>query len=180
MKKLSTFLKTLLVAVGIGVGSNAWGDDYMTLYSQDYESAETADWKASNGAAINLVTGDATYGKYVTIGTGSGSGNRSAYLYPSSIPTDFTTYGAYTIEFDAKTPPAKLINNNNQGNTAISVIGNSTTTNANQTTITNPIFLIKTVYSYTDGSSSEKLKRFYINNSETEYVDLDYVWYHFL
>lgn len=38
MKKLSIFLKTLLVAVGIGVGSSAWADD---VASHDFNSSTT-------------------------------------------------------------------------------------------------------------------------------------------
>ena len=77
-----------------------------TLVSQDYELAESPDWSFFLGPTISLVTGDATYGNYVSLIQGGGSGNRNVYKYvefqttPDGYLEDLSTKG-YVVEFDA-------------------------------------------------------------------------------
>jgi len=111
MKRNFTFLKTLLVAVGLLVGAQAWGaTKKVTLFSQDFESVtqETLStvWTPSPSYGSTLVTGDLTYGNYVSC-TGTKIDNNqspnSIWFYTSS---DIYTYNdseikTYTVEFDA-------------------------------------------------------------------------------
>lgn len=48
MKKLSTFLKTLLVAVGIGVGSSAWAQT--AYWTEDFEDDLGTGWTLSGAS----------------------------------------------------------------------------------------------------------------------------------
>ena len=106
MKKRFTFMKTLLVAVGLGMGASAWADgSKRVLESENYESATASDWAGPN-LTNTLESGDATYGKYVKV-LPSGSGNRSAY---KTVTFDYTpgsgkttsamTAAGYVVEFD--------------------------------------------------------------------------------
>ena len=107
-------LKSLLVAVGMAAGMMAFAPSEVcaqgafkrTLVSQDYELAESPDWSFFLGPTISLVTGDATYGNYVSLIQGGGSGNRNVYKYvefqttPDGYLEDLSTKG-YVVEFDA-------------------------------------------------------------------------------
>lgn len=104
--KRKLLLKSLLVAVGLLVGGNAWADgNKRVLNSQDYESATATDWEGPNVIAT-LESGDATYGKYAK-GLPNGTGNRSyyksisfAYEVGSGYSTSDMTTAGYVIEFD--------------------------------------------------------------------------------
>ena len=105
MKRNFTFLKTLLVAVGLLGGTGAWADGTKrTLEIEDYENAVAADWTSPSGS-VTFVTGDATYGNYVQVAP-SGSGNRSCYksvtfdYEPTGYTTSAMTAAGYNIEFD--------------------------------------------------------------------------------
>ena len=68
-----------------------------TLYAQDYESeTEITGW-TSPGAAISLGTGDADYGQYFYVNTGT-TNTRYAYTRPSDV--DVSSVNRYTVDFD--------------------------------------------------------------------------------
>ncbi len=72
-----------------------------TLYSEDYESATDASSWTNGAGVLELVTGNATYGKYIhhyMYDTGI-TANRSAYTILNGF--DFNGVTAYNIEFDA-------------------------------------------------------------------------------
>ncbi len=105
--KRKLLLKSLLVAVGLLVGGNAWADgNKRVLDSQDYESATSADWTSSNGV-VSLKTGDATYGNYAQVDV-SGNGNRSCYksvtfgYEPDGYANKEMTSEGYVVEFDLR------------------------------------------------------------------------------
>lgn len=83
MKKLSTFLKTLLVAVGIGVGSNAWATDYL-VENLTFENTETfADgWIKSNDPYLKQVTSGSN--KFLLIAATGSVANADAARFPFS------------------------------------------------------------------------------------------------
>ena len=98
MKKRIAFIKTLLVAALLGVGSSAWAG-VVNLYSQNYESAvDASSWNNYSNSILTLKTGDATYGKYINQ-TPSGSGNRSAY---SDFGATMTGVTSWRLEWDMK------------------------------------------------------------------------------
>ena len=67
------------------------------VYSQNYESVSSITGWTSNGANISLGSGDATYGKYFYVNTGS-TNTRYAYQRIDSI--NLSTANQYTIDFD--------------------------------------------------------------------------------
>ena len=73
-------------------------DASVYYYYQNYEDAtDASSWEAPN-LAPTLVTGDATYGKYIKHSTGSNN-SRSTYTYFYSS-NDFYQNNSYTLEFD--------------------------------------------------------------------------------
>lgn len=74
-----------------------------TLVSQNYETAQTADWRGDAGASITLATGDAVNGTCVQIE--STEGNSGVYL-PVQLPDEVFYYDqymsgrGYVVEFD--------------------------------------------------------------------------------
>lgn len=96
MKKLSTFLKTLLVAVGIGVGSSVWADNVASYNFND----QTTPFVISDAARLSV-----TYPEHVSEGGdhyakySCGNMNAVAFAYYdfSSNVTDAETV---TLEFD--------------------------------------------------------------------------------
>lgn len=79
---------------------NGTAIDLLTLYNEDYEQATDASAWTTKYATLELTTGDATFGKYISVIQGGGSGPRSAYsrFYSKSIYGDCKTYA---ISFDA-------------------------------------------------------------------------------
>ena len=76
--------------------------DITTFYSQNYESATDASSWTNGAGTIELVTGDATYGKYIhhsMVSTGIAA-NRSAYTLFGSL--NLSDVSQYYIEFDAR------------------------------------------------------------------------------
>lgn len=73
-----------------------------TLYNQDYESATDVSSWTNRFAVLSLETNDATYGKYIKIAQGGGSGPRSAYTQFYTTGNDFYNgNSSYVMEFDA-------------------------------------------------------------------------------
>ena len=73
-------------------------DASIYYYYQDYEDAtDASSWNAPT-ISPTLVTGDATYGKYINHSTGNNN-SRSTYTYFYSS-TDFYQDNSYTLEFD--------------------------------------------------------------------------------
>ena len=74
-----------------------------TLVSQNYETAQAADWRGDAGASITLATGDAVNGTCVQIE--STEGNSGVYL-PVQLPDEVFYYDqymsgrGYVVEFD--------------------------------------------------------------------------------
>ncbi|MBQ6208580.1 MAG: autotransporter-associated beta strand repeat-containing protein [Prevotella sp.] len=68
-----------------------------TLYSQNYESETAISGWTTPGANISLGTGDATYGKYFYVNTGS---TNTRYAYQRMTNVDVSAYDQYSIEFD--------------------------------------------------------------------------------
>ena len=100
MTKIHTTLRILLLLILAAGVSGAWAQGTV-LYSQDYESAtDASSWTAPN-ITPTLITGDATYGKYINLPQGGGSGPRTAYTRFFATGGDF--YGSnnkYRIQFD--------------------------------------------------------------------------------
>ena len=68
------------------------------FYVNDYESAtDASDW-TNGGGTLELVTGDATYGKYIHHAVSGQRGNRSAYTL---FNANYGNIDKYTIDFDA-------------------------------------------------------------------------------
>ena len=112
-KKLLKSMRVLLVAAGLCTGANAWADDYLTLYSQDYSNVDTYNqyWttgvyadsyvgsvkNAAAGATISQnsrTVGESTV-YYIDLKSNNNS-NRGAYF---SIPVTGNNYD-YSIDFD--------------------------------------------------------------------------------
>ena len=71
-----------------------------TLYEQDYENATDASSWTNGEGTLELVTGDATYRKYIHHNVYSTGKNRSAYTLFGNM--DFTDVSQYNIEFDTR------------------------------------------------------------------------------
>lgn len=73
------------------------------LFAQDYENASDASSWIGQYVTKNLVSDDATYGNYISLAQGGGSGPRTAYTKFFDKGDDFYgDYEIYSIEFDAK------------------------------------------------------------------------------
>ena len=74
-----------------------------TLYSQNYENVTdaSAGW-TNSGAPISLGTGDATYGQYFYVNTGS---TNTRYAY-TRLNVDASSCNTYTVEFDLAIKPS--------------------------------------------------------------------------
>ena len=108
MRKFLRTTKALLVAAGLCVGANAWGDVTTAIYSNDYENATTTDWKAQNVTPI-LITAD---GNSYTKTPGATGGNRTSYLSFGNS-TSLGTGQSYVIEFRFQTTANYGWNSNN-------------------------------------------------------------------
>lgn len=95
----TTKLLLLLLLLMVGV-CETWATH--SYYTQNYESQSDASlWSSVNyPGGLSLVTGDATYGKYIKFAqSGDGlSGPRTAY---TNFSISEWPYSSYTIEFDA-------------------------------------------------------------------------------
>ncbi len=93
--------KLLLLLLLIMAGANGtWAAH--SYYSQNYEEQSDASlWSSGNySGGLSLITGDATYGKYIKFAQSGGglSGPRTAY---TNFSISEWPYSSYTIEFDA-------------------------------------------------------------------------------
>ena len=96
MKQTKLF-KSLLVAVALLVGASAWAGTQI-LYSQNYESATDASSWVTQNLAPTLVTGDATYGNYISMNVGNNNSRSTYTVWGSNF---YGNYNTYTLEFDA-------------------------------------------------------------------------------
>ena len=194
--KTKLFLKTLLVAVCLLVGSNgAWADgSKRVLNSQNYESAVSADWTSPDGT-VTLVTGDATYGKYAQCTSSSGSGNRSSYKSVSfafSTGTGYTTSGVttagYNIELDFSLTGGNVVKRS-VSQFIVPTTGPNLATNKTYTgtdyifALTQPELAQEGVNASIEaGKTGTALTTWYINdltNATDKTVELsDGIWYH--
>lgn len=72
------------------------------LYSQDYENATNASAWTNGAGTLELVSGDATYGRYIhhSMVSTNIAANRSAYTLFGNM--DFANVSQYNIEFDTR------------------------------------------------------------------------------
>ena len=83
--------------------------DLLTLYSEDYEDeVDASKWTNSADAFLNLVNGDATYGKYIHHGMAgiNKAANRSAYTL---FGTDLSSVKKYNIELDVSLKSGNVV-----------------------------------------------------------------------
>lgn len=84
------------------------------IYSQDYESAtDASSWVAQESAALKLVEGDATYGKYISYDFSSL--NKNSRGLETTFTADTSGKDFYVVEFDA----ALKAGNNQDTNVAV-------------------------------------------------------------
>ena len=182
MIKKTTFLKTLLVAAGLLVGTSSWADgNKRVLDSQNYENATASDWTSKNGS-ISLGTGDATYGNYSKVNV-SGNGNRTcaktisfAYEAGSGYTTADMTTNGYVIEFDMQMSSGNVKDRSVSqfliGTSAFSVSDNATYTG------TDYVFAM----SQPTRDASSRINNWYINdlNNSGSPATIAYnTWYHY-
>lgn len=180
--KRKLLLKSLLVAVGLLVGGNAWADgNKRILDSQNYESATASDWTSANGT-ISLGTGDATYGNYSKVNV-SGNGNRTcaktvnfAYEAGSGYTTAEMTTNGYVIEFDMQ------MSGGNVKDRSVSqfFIGNSNYSVNNNATYTGTDYIFAMSQPQRDAAS--RVTDWYINdldNAGTAISIYYNIWYHY-
>lgn len=100
MIKTKILLRLMLLLFLIMTGVNGvWGQIF---YNQNYETATDVSLWTTQYASLSLETGDATYGKYIKISQGGGSGPRSAYTrFFTSGNNFYSDINLYSIEFDA-------------------------------------------------------------------------------
>ena len=185
--KRTTIFKSLLIAIAMLTGSNAWADgNKRVLVSENYETASASDWTCPNGSAV-LKTGDATYGKYAQCYP-SGSGNRNCYksvtygYEPDGFTTgDMTTKG-YNIEFDFCIVSGN-VEDRSVSQFVVPTTGPNLATNASYTG-TDYIFSLSNSINYNlvdEGKSTNKNQVWYVNNltnTTEKTVTLDEGWYH--
>ena len=122
-KKLLNSMRALLVAAGLCVGANAWGDQTKKIiYNNNYNSVDAASdvFTVGTGTDSNPAIGsDATHGKYIYLtNTRNSSGaNRSCYTDLSDQTVNYSNYASYSIEFDFYISPSKW--NANSGKTTM-------------------------------------------------------------
>ena len=112
MKKI-TFLKTLLVAVGLCAGSSSAWAATKTLYSQNFDSEASipADWTQANGTLSLEVDGTNKWLRETT----AGSGSRLAWYKGSLIKDAIGDNTSYVLEFDANIKEGTNKTNYSQG-----------------------------------------------------------------
>ena len=159
-------MKTFLVAVSLLVGgANVWGS-VLSLYSQNYESATDASSWVTQSLAPTLVTGDATYGKYIQMSVGNNNSRSTYTTWGSAIYGDYKTY---TLEFDATLTLSTNNVNNQSTSFAIMADGYALPT-ANYSYSSDYIFKITSVANSTT---------FSINEEGTTYEMPKDVWCHY-
>ena len=92
MKKRFTFMKTLLVAVGLGMGASAWADDWSTVWTTDFSSAPSGMTYSVTNGSTNI---DNTYLSYHQ---GGGSGDRA--INTAFTDVAFSVDTNWKLEFD--------------------------------------------------------------------------------
>lgn len=133
-------------------------------FYQDYEDAtDASSWSTPNGV-LNLVTGDNTYGKYITLKQ-SGGGQRSGSTTFNN--ESYSTLSSYTLEFDYKY--SQISDRQNQ----VVVYTNTFSSPGNNEYYTGNDDLIN----LQQKSASDN--KFMIDNSDTDLVTLEAnTWYH--
>ena len=73
-----------------------------SLYAQNYESESDANSWTGQYVTRSLVTGDATYGNYISLVQGGGTGPRTAYTkFYNTVNDIYGDASCYSIDFDA-------------------------------------------------------------------------------
>ncbi len=80
-----------------GVTTSVGSESGEVIFSQNYENETAISGWTSNGANISLGTGDATYGKFFFINTGSVN---TRYAYQRMSGVDVSSFDQYSIDFD--------------------------------------------------------------------------------
>ena len=122
-------LRLLLLLLMIAGASGAWGT---TLYQQNYNwETNAGSWRSQNASDhLSLVTGDATYGKYIrfSFAEDNTSNSRTAYTYFYTVGSDiYGTVTSYTLEFDVQ---FNAVGNNQESQLAILPDGVNSVQNA--------------------------------------------------
>lgn len=72
----------------------------VAFHGQDYENATDASAWTTRYASLSLATDDETYGNYISLEQGGGSGPRASYTKLYESGNDFYQTGKYVVEFD--------------------------------------------------------------------------------
>ena len=143
--------------------------DLATIYSEDYELAtDTSAW-VTRYATLELGTGDKTYGKYIKVIQGGGSGPRSAYtkFYAKNIYGECNTY---VIEFDAY---IHYTHGNYDPNELI-IYGEGARMPSSNAVFSDPNYIFKMTGGVNYGST------YTVENCGDSFTLNDAAWYHYL
>lgn len=171
MTKIHTALRILLLLILAAGVSGAWAQGTV-LYSQDYESAtDASSWASKNNTITpTLVTGDATYGKYINIAQGGGTGPRSAYtLFFATGSNIYGSNNQYRLQFDAALHPAQ----GNFGDNTLVLYGESSAIPNGNAEFTSTNYLFKLTGGANYGTT------YTVNGDNSSATFTDNVWYHF-
>jgi hypothetical protein len=92
MKKLTNLLKSLLVVAMLGIGSNAWGDDWSTVWSANFSSAPSGMTYSVTNGSCDISNG------YINYQQGGGSGDRA--INTAFTDSKFAVDTNWKMEFD--------------------------------------------------------------------------------
>jgi hypothetical protein len=120
MKKIAKIFKTLLVTLLLGVGVNAWADDYSVVWQNNFDDASTYQdgWVGvkSRSAATNTVAQKERTGeeKYISF---SNSAYNTVWTYTLSTVSTISEAADYIFEMDFA-----LTRCNTDGNTILQIL----------------------------------------------------------
>lgn len=162
----------LLLLLMITGTQEAWGRH--NYFSQNYEAESNASsWSSANySGGLSLVTGDATYGKYISFAQSGGglSGPRTAY---TNFNISEWLYDSYTIEFDVALKTCNTTNHYTELVVAAeeySLEGNKYFVNANDDK-NNFLFMLRS-----NGAANSTT--YFINNTSSRVTIAAETWFH--
>lgn len=153
-----------------GTIKNLGSESGETIFGENYENkSDASDW-TTRYATLEFRTGDASYGNYVQVTQGGGSGPRSAYkrFYDTSSP--IFDYDQYTIEFDAYVNYTRGNYDPNQ----IILYGNGAAMPSSNAMFGNTNYLFKISGGLNYGST------YTVEGTSTSYTLNDNAWYHYV
>ena len=176
MKQLK-LMKTLLVAVGLLLGTSAWAED-LVLQSYDYQlETDASSWTTSDAGTLPLSLQTSGDNKFIRIGTATNGRYAMTNFFANGTDaanTFYSTYTSYTLSFDAivkgstRQPSELVVMANGHSNPAaigkryLMVNGN----NYNEGTNKYLLFLQST--DVTDNGSTDEaiVQKYYINQTD--------------